>query len=95
MQVSMSLANFDKIQSYRFMRLLYKGKMKDDIVPYWKQKFISGCKSKVKHEQYQIQLDDGTKKTLPQYQIVKDINDNEITIKQAIEKNVELDEKSL
>ena len=95
MQVSMSLAQFDKILGYKFMRLLYKGKMTNDLIPQWKQKFINGCQQQVKHEQYDIQLEDGTKKTLPQYQKVKDINGNEITIKQAIINNVEIDENSL
>jgi hypothetical protein len=36
MQVSMSLANFDKISGYKFMKLLYKGLMLNDLVPYWK-----------------------------------------------------------
>lgn len=93
--VARALANFDKVQSYKFMKLLYKGKMTNDLIPYWKQKFLNGCKQKVKHEQYQICLDDGTKKTLPQYQIVKDINGKQLTIKQAIINNIQIDEKSL
>lgn len=95
MQVSMSLANFDKIQGYKFMKLLYKGLMLNDLVPYWKQKFMNGCRQQVIHEQYDIQLENGKKISLPQYQTVKDINGNQITIKQAIINNVEVDENSL
>jgi hypothetical protein len=85
----------ENIDSYKFMKLLYKGKMTKDLIPYWKEKFIKGCQEKVRHEHYEIELENGDKLSLPEYQIVKDINGNEMTIKQAIMNNVDIDENSL
>lgn len=47
MQAGMYMAGFDKNTAYKFMKLLYKGKMTKDIVPEWREKFLNGCKEKV------------------------------------------------
>lgn len=45
--VAKNLAGFSIVDAYKFMKLLYKNKMNKDITPYWKNKFIEGCKSKI------------------------------------------------
>jgi len=45
--VAIHLANFNIIDAYKFMKLLYKGKMTEDKIPYWKEKFIEGCNEKI------------------------------------------------
>ena len=47
MQAGMYLADMNKKDAYKFMKLLYKGKMTKDLIPYWKEKFLNGCKSKI------------------------------------------------
>ena len=69
--------------------------MTSDLVPYWKQKFIDGCQQQVKHEQYEIELQNGDKIVVPQYKRIKDTNGNEMTMKQAIANNIDIDENSL
>ena len=48
MQIAMALAGFDKAVAYKFMKLIYKGKLhtqaeKDE----WRAKFVAGCRPKV------------------------------------------------
>lgn len=93
---ALNLAHFDKVNSYVIMKKLYKNKLhSQEEINYWRNKFIEGSKQQVIHEQYDIQLENGKKISLPQYKIVKDTNGNQITIKQAIINNVEVDENSL
>ena len=47
MQAGMYLADMNKKDAYKFMKLLYKGKMTKDLIPYWKEKFLEGCKEKI------------------------------------------------
>ena len=56
---AMHMAGLNKVESYRFMKILYKGKMKDDKIPYWREKFINGCLPKIKHKEYTIELENG------------------------------------
>ena len=53
------LAGFDKVNSYKFMKLLYKGKMKGDKIPEWSKRFLDGCLAKTCHEEYDIEFEDG------------------------------------
>ena len=45
--VATHLAGFDRVKAYKFMKLLYKGKMTKDKVPEWQEKFTKGCQPKV------------------------------------------------
>ncbi len=48
MQAAMHLAGMDKNDAYRFMKLIYKGKLHDpEEVAEWREKFIRGCRDKV------------------------------------------------
>lgn len=93
---ALNLAHFDKVNSYLIMKKLYKNKLhSQEEINYWRNKFIEGSKQQVIHEQYDVQLENGKKISLPQYQIVKDTNGNEMTMKQAIANNIDIDENSL
>lgn len=37
------IAGFDIVTAYKFMKTLYKGKMKGEAVPYWHDKFCKAC----------------------------------------------------
>ena len=46
--VAHNLAGFDIVKAYKFMKLLYKGKMKDPVViEQWRDDFYKGCQIKV------------------------------------------------
>lgn len=48
MQIAMAMAGFDKNDGYKFMKILYKGKMKTkEDIDYWKKKFTEGCAEKI------------------------------------------------
>jgi len=40
------MAGMSNVDAYKFMKLLYKGKMTKDKIPYWKEMFIKGCMTK-------------------------------------------------
>ena len=45
--VAKNLCDFSIVEAYKFMKLLYKGKMTDDKIPYWRDKFYKGAMTKV------------------------------------------------
>ena len=45
--VAKNLADFNIVDSYKFMKKLYKGQLKKEDIPYWKDKFMKGCKPKI------------------------------------------------
>ena len=65
--------------------------MKGDKVPEWHKKFIDGCLQKIKHEEYDIELDNGEKRHFTEFDKVKCVDGKEHTIKEAIENNIELE----
>jgi DNA polymerase III alpha subunit len=87
---AMYMAGLDKVESYRFMKILYKGKMKGDKIPYWHDKFINGCMKKIKHQEYEIELENGEKRVYTEYDKIKCIDGNEYTIQEIIDNNYEI-----
>lgn len=87
------MAGMDKVNSYRFMKLLYKGKMKKDLIPYWREKFISGCMKKIKHKEYDIEMENGEIKHFTEYDKVKCKDGEEHNIKEIIENNLEMEDE--
>lgn len=87
------MAGMDKVSSYKFMKTLYKGKMKGDAVPYWKNKFISGCLKRIKHKEYEITFDNGETKTFTEYDKLKCVDGNEYFVPEIIEKGLEIMEE--
>ncbi len=84
------MAGFDKVSAYKFMKLLYKGKMKGDKVPEWHSKFINGCLPKIKHEEYDIELENGETKHFTEFDKVKCVDGKVHTIKEVVENNIEM-----
>jgi len=89
------MAGFDKVASYKFMKLLYKGKMKGDKIPEWHDKFIKGCLSKIKHDEYEIEFENGIKKIFTEFDKLKCIDGTEHTVKEIVEHNLEIDETQI
>lgn len=87
---AMYMAGLDKVESYRFMKILYKGKMKGDKIPYWHDKFINGCMKKIKHTEYEIELENGEKRVYTEYDKIKCIDGNKYTIQEIIDNDYEI-----
>lgn len=89
------MAGFDKVAAYKFMKLLYKGKMKGDKIPEWHNKFIKGCIPKIKHEEYEIEFENGIKKCFTEFDKLTCIDGQEHTVKEIVEKNLDIDESQI
>ena len=88
----MYMAGFDKVSAYKFMKLLYKGKMKGDKIPEWHGKFIKGCLPKIKHNEYEIEFENGTKKRFTEFDKLKCTDGQEHSVKDIVENNLEIEE---
>ena len=86
------MAGFNKVEGYKMMKLLYKGKMTGEKIPYWHDKFVNGCMPKIKHDEYEIEFDNGEKKTYTEYDKLKCKDGNEHTIKEIVENNLEIED---
>ena len=66
------MAGMNMVDSYDFCKKLYKNKLttKEDIEK-WHGKFISGCLRKIRHKEYDVEFDDGSKKTYTEYDQIK------------------------
>lgn len=86
MQSAMALAGFDKNTAYKFMKLIYKGKLhtkeeKDE----WRERFVRGCMPKVRHEAIEVEFEDGTRKTYEKWERVACDDGTERTVAEAVE----------
>ena len=45
--VARHLAGFSIVEAYKFMKKLYKNQLKKEDIPYWFEKFMKGCQSKI------------------------------------------------
>lgn len=88
----MHMAGFDKVSSYKFMKLLYKGKMKGDKIPEWHDKFVKGCLPKIKHEEYDIEFENGETRHYTEYDVLKCTDGQTHTIKEIVEQNLEIED---
>ena len=89
----MHMAGFDKVSSYKFMKLLYKGKMKGDKIPEWHDKFVKGCLPKIKHEEYDIEFENGETRHYTEYDVLKCTDGQTHTVKEIVEQNLEIDDQ--
>lgn len=88
----MYMAGWDKVSSYKFMKKLYKGYLKSlEDKELWRQKFINGCLAKIKHEEYDIEFEDGTIRHFTEYDKLKCVDGQEHTVKEIVENNLEVD----
>ena len=88
----MYMAGFDKVSSYKFMKLLYKGKMKGDKIPEWHDKFVKGCLPKIKHEEYDIEFENGETRHYTEFDKLKCTDGQEHTVREIVEKDLEIEE---
>ena len=88
--IAKHLAGFDNVSAYKFMKTLYKGKMKGDAIPYWRDKFLNGCKDKIKRECIELTFDDGTKKIFELDEKVLCTDGVEHTISEILENKYEI-----
>lgn len=90
------MAGMDKVLAYRWMKALYKGKIhgqKD--IDYWHDKFVYGCIPKIKHEEYDIEFENGEKRHFTEFDKLKCKNGEEHTVKEIVEHNIEIDESQM
>ena len=89
----MHMAGLSKVLSYKWMKALYKGKIhtKDDE-KYWHDKFVYGCIPKIKHEEYDIEFENGEKRHYTEYDKLKCTDGIERTVKEIVEKGLEVEE---
>ena len=87
------MAGMNMVDSYDLCKKLYKGKLhsKEDI-DFWHDKFVNGCMPKIKHDEYEIEFDNGEKKTYTEYDKLKCKDGNEHTIKEIVENNLEIED---
>ena len=89
----MYMAGMDKVMAYRWMKVLYKNKVhgqKD--IDFWHDKFVGGCLAKIKHEEYDIEFDDGTIRHFTEYDKLKCTDGQEHSVKEIVENNLEIEE---
>jgi hypothetical protein len=85
------MAGMNMVDSYDLCKRLYKGKLKKaEDVKFWHDKFIKGCMDKIKHQEYEIELENGEKRVYTEYDKIKCIDGNEYTIQEIIDNNYEI-----
>lgn len=91
---SMYMAGMDKVNSYVLMKKMYKGKLsKAEDIQFWHDKFINGCTKKIKHQEYDIEFENGEKRHYTEYDKLKCTDGIERTVKEIIEKGFEVEEQ--
>ena len=84
----MYLAGWDRVNSYVFMKKLYKKKLTDQKdIDKWHKKFIDGCLKKIKHEEYEIEFDNSEIRHYTEYDKLTCTDGQEHTVKEIVEKN--------
>lgn len=91
MQIAMELAGMDKVAAYKFMRQVYKGKIKSqEEKDEWRKKFVEGCQPKVIHDAIEVTFENNEKKIYNPGEIVETVNGKKVTIEEALEKGLEI-----
>ena len=86
------MAGMNMVDSYVLCKNLYKGKLhKQEDIDYWHDKFINGCMKKIAHKEYEVEFEDGSKKTYTEYDMVKCTDGVSRPIKEAIDGGYEID----
>lgn len=90
------MAGFDKVNSYVLMKKMYKKKLtKVEDVKKWHDKFVYGCIPKIKHEEYDIEFENGEKMHFTEFDKLKCKDGEEHTVKEIVEHNIEIDESQM
>lgn len=91
--ISRSLAEFDKVDAYKFMKKLYKNQFKKkEEIEEWRVKFLKGCEDKFYQDCIEVTFEDGTKKIFRKNENVTGKDGKNYTIEEAIEKNIDIGE---
>lgn len=91
---SMYMAGMDRVNSYVLMKKLYKGKLKSlEDIHLWHDKFVYGCIPKIKHQEYDIEFENGEKRHYTEYDILKCTDGIERTVREIVEKGFEVEEQ--
>ena len=61
----------------------------------WHKKFIDGCLKKIKHEEYEIEFDNSEIRHYTEYDKLTCTDGQEHTVKEIVEKNLEIDETKI
>ena len=86
------MAGMNMVDSYVLCKNLYKGKLhKQEDIDYWHDKFINGCMKKIAHKEYEVEFEDGSKRTYTEYDMVKCTDGVSRPIKEAIDGGFEID----
>ena len=88
---ALHLAKMDLPSGYTMMKLLYKGKMTNEKIPYWREKFIDGSKNNMLHEEIEITLDNGEVRRYRKDEMVKCKDGVERTIEEVLTTGVEIE----
>ena len=92
----MYMAGWDRVNSYVFMKKLYKKKLTDQKdIDKWHKKFIDGCLKKIKHEEYDIEFENGEVRHYTEYDVLMCMDGKEHTVKEIVEKNLDVDESQI
>lgn len=87
----MHMAGMDKVLSYKWMKALYKHRISSqDDMDYWHNKFVGGCVDKIKHQEYDVEFDNGEKRHCTEYDEMLCIDGKKHTVKEIIEKGLEI-----
>lgn len=89
---ALHLAKMDLPSGYTMMKLLYKGKMKEDKIPYWRDRFINGSKSNILHEEIEVTFDNDEVRRYKKDEMIKCKDGIERTIQEIIDKDIEITE---
>ena len=92
----MYMAGMDKVMAYKWMKVLYKGKLKSlEDIELWHDKFINGCLKKIKHDEYDLEFENGEKRHFTEFDKLKCTDGQEHTVKEIVENGLEVDEEAL
>ena len=90
------MAGMNIVDSYVLCKNLYKGKLHSQKdIDYWHDKFVYGCIPKIKHEEYDIEFENGEKRHFTEFDKLKCKDGEEHTVKEIVEHNIEIDESQM
>lgn len=87
------MAGMNMVDSFTLCKNLYKGKLHSQKdIDYWHDKFVNGCIPKIRHEEYDIEFDNGEKRHFTEFDKLKCKDGLEHTVKEIVEGGMEIEE---
>ena len=85
------MAGFDNVSSYLMMKKLYKKKLvKKEDIEKWRKKFLDGCLAKIRHEEYDIEFENGEVRHFTEFDELLCTDGNVHSVKEIVEKDLEV-----